>query len=178
MKTNIRSYLGLLLLLVAIVGWFAVVSPQISTYSSNSLALKSKQAELDSYNKRIQSLDSIRSQGTTITHVLQNLYLAMPKQSQIPDVLAMIDSIGGASGVVMSGVSLGTVSASASSSASISEVPVSVSFTGNLDSLNRFLIALRNNIRTVDIQNQNVTADASGNLSVTMQLGLVYQGGN
>lgn len=175
---NIRSHLGILLLLVAILGWIAVVRPQIASFSDKSLKVKAADTELTSYNQRLSDLKSIKDQGTSVANLLKNMYLAMPRSSQIPEVLVMIENIGSSSGVVMSGVSLGSSSANGTvSSAATAEVPVSVSFTGTLDSVTKFLNAIRNNIRTASVVSQTITADKSGTLSVTMQLGLVYQGG-
>lgn len=175
---NIRAHMGIVLLLVAILGWIAVLRPQISTFSDNSLHVKVADAELTSYNQRLTDLQAIKSQGSAVTTLLKNMSLAMPRSSQVPEVLVMIENLGSSSGVLMTGVSLGSTTAGTVSSGSTAQVPVSVSFTGSLDSVTKFLTAIRNNIRTASVQNQTITADKSGTLSVTMQLGLVYQGGN
>lgn len=176
---NMKAHTGILLLLVAIIGWFAVVRPQISTFSDRSLQVKVASTELDSYNQRLADLQTIRSQGSSVTNLIKNMYLAMPRSSQIPEVLVMIENIGGNSGVVMNGVSLGTSSPTSGtvSSTATAEVPVSISFTGSLDSVTKFLNAIRDNIRTATVKSQTISADKSGALSVTMQIGLVYQGG-
>ena len=176
---NMKSHIGILLLLVAVIGWIAVVRPQITNFSDQSLQVKVADTELKSYNQRIADLQSIRSQGTAVADLLNKMYLAMPRSSQIPEVLVMIESIGSKTGVVMSGVSLGTATAGGTvTSSAISEVPVSISFTGTLDSVTKFLDQIRDNIRTASVQSQTITADKSGVLSVSLQLGLVYQGGN
>lgn len=175
---NLRSHLGILLLLVAVIGWIAVVRPQITNFSDQSMQVKVADAELTSYNQRLNDLQAIKGQGSAVSDLLKKMYLAMPRANQIPEVLVMIENIGSNSGVVMSGVSLGAASSNGTVSLnSTSAVPVSVSFTGTLDSVTKFLTAIRNNIRTASIENQSISADKSGTLSVTMQLGLVYQGG-
>ncbi len=176
---NIRSHLGMLLLLVAAIGWFAVVKPQLSTYSDETLQVKTKAAELDSYNQRISDLQTIQNAGSSVQNVLKEMYLAMPKTSQIPEVLVMIESVASNSGVVLNGINVGSTASSSSTTAgAVSQVPVSVSFSGNLTSVVNFLNAINNNIRTATVNSQTMTSDQSGNLSVTMQLGIVYQGGN
>lgn len=160
--------LGILLLFVAILGWFAVIRPQISAFSEKALEVKIKSEEVISYQQRIDDLDKIKTQGASVTSTLEALFLAMPKSSQIPEVLVMIDALGSRSGVVLDAATIGTPSSG--------EVPVSMSFTGSLTSVTNFLDAINENVRTAIIKNQAVTSDDSGNMTVNIQVGLVYQG--
>lgn len=164
-----RSNRGVLLLLVAILGWFFVVRPQIDLFGERSLDAKAKFEELESYDQRVRDIDFIREKGADFQRVLTAQYLAMPQTAQIPEVLVMIESLAASSGVSLGSATVGSPDSN--------EVPVSISFTGNLGSVTSFLNTLHSNIRTVLIKDQSMTADASGTLTVTMQLGLVYQGG-
>lgn len=160
--------LGIILLFVAILGWFAVIRPQISAFSEQALAVKIKVEEVKSYQQRISDLDTIKTKGGAVTATLEALFLAMPKSSQIPEVLVMIDSLGSRSGVVLDAATVGTPTSG--------EVPVTMSFTGNLSSVINFLDAINENVRTAIIKSQAITADNSGNMTVNIQIGLVYQG--
>ena len=178
-KNVISSNLGLLLLIVAVLGWFFVVSPQINTYSNEALQVKSTTTIRDSYNQRLSDLKTIADGGTALTSLLQRMDIAMPKSSQIPEVLVMVQSLANSSGVILSGVNIGTAATTASAGTStVSQVPVSISFDGTQDNLTSFLNAINNNIRAGIVQSQTISADDNGNLSVTLQLGLAYQGGN
>ena len=160
--------LGIILLFVAVLGWFAVIRPQISAFSEKSLVVKVRAEEVKSFEQRIDDLKTIKAQGSAVTDTLEALFLAMPKSSQIPEVLVMIDALGSRSGVVLDAASVGTATGG--------EVPVSMSFTGSLGSVTNFLNAINENVRTAIIKNQSVTADDSGNMTVNIQIGLVYQG--
>lgn len=160
--------LGILLLFVAILGWFAVIRPQISTFSEKALEVKIRTEEVNSYQQRINDLDTIKTQGSVVTATLEALFLAMPKSSQVPEVLVMIDSLSSRSGVVLDAATVGTPSAG--------EVPVAMSFTGSQGSVTKFLDAINDNVRTAIIKNQAITSNSSGNMTVNIQLGLVYQG--
>lgn len=181
-----HSRLGILLLLVAVIGWFGVVRGQIKTFSELSLTAKARSVELESHTQRLADLRFIKDQGETVQKTLRSMFLAMPRQSQVPEVLVMIESIGANSGIIFNSATLGTPSGSSAAAAvaseittaSVAEVPVNISFTGSLDNTLRFIDAVQKNIRTAIIRSQTITADPSGNMSVTMQLGLVYQGGN
>jgi Tfp pilus assembly protein PilO len=93
----------------------------------------------------------------------------MPRLSQVPETLVMMESLGGTTGVVFSALNVGAPTAA--------EVPVTLTFTGTQNTVNTFLDAIDKNVRTVSVKNQSVTADKAGNLSVSLQLGLLFQGG-
>lgn len=164
-----RANRGLLLFLVALLGWFFVVRPQINLFGERSLEAKAKQEEVFSFEQRVKDIDFIREKGDSFQRVLTAQYLAMPKSAQIPEVLVMIEALAASSGVAVGSATVGSPSGN--------EVPVSISFTGNLASVTNFLNTLHANIRTVLIKDQAMTADVSGTLTVTMLLGLAYQGG-
>lgn len=179
---NNHSRLGILLLLIAVFGWFALLRGQITVFGERSLEAKARSVEVDSYTKRLADLQSIRDQGDAVARTLRSMYLAMPKQSQVPEVLVMIETIGANSGVVFSGVTVGTPTPTTDSSGQVSatqiaEVPVAITFTGTLESVTKFLDAVTTNIRTASVTSQTIAADKTGSMTVTMQLGLVYQGG-
>jgi Tfp pilus assembly protein PilO len=164
-----KNRLGLILLLLAIVGWFGVINGQINSFANNSLQTKVLNVEVNSYNQRIADLDFIRSQGSAVTATLTDLFLAMPKASQVPEVLVMMEGIGSNAGITFNDVNVSVPDGS--------QVPVTMSFTGNQASVTGFLDAVYKNIRTVAVKSQSIGVDQSGNLNVTMQLGLIYQGG-
>lgn len=160
---------GIILLAVAILGFFAVVRPQTGVFAERSLEAKIKSEEVRSYEQRIEDLKFIRDRGATVQSVLTAQYLAMPRSSQIPEVLVMVESLAASAGVVLGNATIGTPSAN--------EVPVTISFTGNIGSVNGFLNALNQNIRTVVVKDQTLVSDDGGNVNLNLSLGLIYQGG-
>lgn len=184
---NSHSRIGILLLIVAIVGWFAVVRPSVTKFAAKTLDAKAAAINLKSYDQRISDLKLIKEKGDAVQKTLRAMFLAMPSASQVPEVLVMIESIGANSGVVFSAVTLGTpTGANADVAAAldptvasaVAEVPVTISFSGNLDSVNKFVTAVNHNVRTATIKSQTINSDKAGAMNVTMLLGLVYQGGN
>jgi len=163
-----KSNRGVLLLIIAVIGWFFIVRPQIAVFGERSLEAKAKQEEARSYQQRVEDITFIRDKGDSIQKVLSAQYLAMPRTSQIPEVLVMIESLAASSGVSLGNATIGNPTGG--------EVPVSISFTGNLGTVNSFLDTLHRNVRTVIIKDQTLLADRNGTLAVTLSLGLVYQG--
>ena len=164
-----QKRLGLILLGVAVIGWFGVLNRQIGNFADQALKVRVLNEEVTSYTQRLKDINEIKSRGETIIESLKSMYLALPKSSQIPETLVMIESIANSSGVILSSSTVGTPSDS--------EVPVSLSFGGNIVTVSKFLDALYSNVRTSSIKTQSITTDGSGNLSVSISLGLVYQGG-
>jgi Tfp pilus assembly protein PilO len=162
------KYMGLVLLFIAVLAWFAVIRPQIASFSENSLQARARSTEVASYQKRLDDLKQIKQQGSAVQSTLNALYLAMPRESQIPEVLVMMESIGANTGVTFTAFNVGSPTGD--------EVPVSVSFGGSLSSLSSFINGLSQNVRTAQIKSQSLSADENGNLSITMQIGLIYQG--
>jgi len=163
-----RRY-GLILLLLAIFGWFAGVRPQMKVFETRSLDHKIKLEEVRSYDQRLKDIELIKAQGEAVQQNLRALYLALPRSAQVPEVLVMIESMASASGVVLSGATVGNPNGK--------EVPVTLSFSGNLASVTQFLDTIYNNIRTASVKSQTLSSDSAGVLTMSLQLGLVYQGG-
>jgi len=163
-----RRY-GLILLVLAVFGWFAGVRPQLRTFEEHSLNHKIKIEEVASYTQRLNDIELIQGQGEAVQKNLQALYLAMPSSTQIPEVLVMIEALGASTGIVFSTASVGNPTSS--------EVPVALTFSGSLEATTSFLNAVYSNIRAVSVKSQSLSSSEGTNLTVTMQLGLVYKGG-
>lgn len=168
MKTGMRW--GYILFLLAIIGFFAVVRAQVKTFSRLSLETRVKSFEVASYSQRKKDLDDIKNKGEAVQSILTAQYLAMPRSSQVPEVLVMIENLANKAGVV-----LGSATVAAPTG---SEVPVTLAFAGTLDQVNSFLDAVYGNVRTAVIRNQSISANEDGLINLTLQVGLVYQGGN
>ncbi|OGD63936.1 hypothetical protein A3A71_01895 [Candidatus Berkelbacteria bacterium RIFCSPLOWO2_01_FULL_50_28] len=165
---NKRRY-GIFLLLLAVAGWFIGVRPQMDQFKERSLSYKVVREEHQSYVQRLSDIEKIKSSGAAMEKSLEAFYLAFPSSSQIPEVLVMIESLAARSGIVLNSSVIG--------SADGNQVPVSLAFSGNLKTMKKFLTAIYNNVRTASVKSQTVTSDASGNLNVSLQLGLLYYGG-
>lgn len=164
-----KSRLGLILLAVAVLGWFVVVRGQAAVFADRALQAKVLSVEVNSYDQRLKDIADINKEGSAVQDTLKSMYLAMPRTSQVPEALVMIESLAGSSGVALSSATIG--------SPADSQLPVTLGFGGDANSISKFLDAVNSNVRTGIIKSQSISADGSGTLSVTIQMGLVYQGG-
>jgi hypothetical protein len=141
MKRKLSRRAGLLglvagLLLVALIGWFALVAPQRSKASS-------LQQEIQDTELQIQSLQ-LAPRGATHVKIkvadLFRLSKAIPTQLQMPDILLELNRVAGESGITF-----GSIAPHAPTvAANYQVVPIDVVFRGNYYDLNDFLFRLRN----------------------------------
>ena len=60
-----RSRVGLILLFVAVIGWFAVLKPEIKTFSSRALKVRALNEEVTSYQQRLKDITEIKTKATS-----------------------------------------------------------------------------------------------------------------
>jgi Tfp pilus assembly protein PilO len=137
------------LLLVALIGYFAVIGPQRSTASSLKKQTAAVQAQIASNRSSAfsQALPAVRSASVF------RLATAMPTQLETPDVILQLDTLAEASGISFDQIEPGAGAASSSSSTTLTTPdpfaaePIQVAFSGSFYDLLSFLQRLRNLVR-------------------------------
>lgn len=136
------------LLLVLVVGFFAVISPKRSTASDlkKQTAAVNAQIAANRSSAFTQALPAVRSASVF------RLAMAMPSQLQTPDVILQLNSLANASGISFDQIQPGAVSSSTSAAATVTTdpfatEPISVKFSGSFYNLLAFLQRLRNLVR-------------------------------
>jgi Tfp pilus assembly protein PilO len=135
------------LLLVVVVGWFAVISPKRSTASDLKKQTAAVQAEIDANRSSAftQALPAVRSASVF------RLAMAMPSQLQTADVIEQLNTLAGASGLSFDQIQPGAIGASTSAT-TVSTDPfatqsIQVKFSGSFYNLLAFLQRMRNLVR-------------------------------
>jgi Tfp pilus assembly protein PilO len=132
------------LLLVVVVGWFALISPKRSTASSLKQQTAAVQAEIAKNRSTAftQALPAVRSASVF------RLAMAMPSQLQTPDVILQLNSLAQASGISFDQIQPGTATANPTGVVDpFATVPISVKFSGSFYNLLAFLQRMRNLVR-------------------------------
>jgi Tfp pilus assembly protein PilO len=140
------ALIAALLLLVAVVGYFAVIAPKRSAAASLKKQTAAVQAQIDSNRSSAftQALPAVRSASVF------RLAMAMPSQLQTPDVILQLSSLAKNSGISFDQIQPG---ATGSSTATIGTTdpfatePIQVKFSGSFYDLLAFLQRLRNQVR-------------------------------
>ncbi len=138
------------LLLFAIVGYFALISPKRSSAASLKKQTVAVQEQINANRSTgfMQALPAVRSAN------IFGLAKAMPKQVEMPNVMLQLNQLASASGITFDQVTPGATSSTASTVATVADTtspfaaqPIQVTFTGSFYNMISFLQRLRNLVR-------------------------------
>lgn len=141
------AVIAAVLLLVALIGYFAVIGPQRSTASSLQKQTAAVQAQIASNKSSAfsQALPAVRSASVF------RLATAMPTQLETPDVILQLDDLAQASGISFDQIQPGAASSSSSTTLTTPDPfaaePIQVAFSGSFYNLLSFLQRMRNLVR-------------------------------
>jgi Tfp pilus assembly protein PilO len=126
-------------LVLAVGGWFLLVSPQRSHAATAAQQLQTAQDQLTKLGASAGKL-SHPKQPLIKTAALYRLAQAMPTSADEPDLLLGLDQLARSSGVKVLGISPLTASAT---SGGYTQLPMTLTLEGSYGSLTRYLHALR-----------------------------------
>jgi len=132
------------LLLVALVGYFALISPKRSTAASLKQQTAAVQAQIakNSSTAFMKALPAVRSASVF------RLTQAMPSKPDTPDVIITLNALAAASGLSFDSITPGGSSVPSTATTDPFAVePIQVKFTGSYYNLLAFLQRLRNLVR-------------------------------
>jgi Tfp pilus assembly protein PilO len=128
-------------LLLLVLGWFLLISPQRSTAASIAHSTQSVQVQIQAYQQEAAAAAHpvVPKQPPIRTATLYELAKAMPFTMDMPDVLLELDQVARDAGVTVSSITPGADSAGTS----FTVVPITVTFSGNWYTLTDLLYRLR-----------------------------------
>ncbi len=124
------------LLLVALIGWFALIAPQRSKASSLQSQILDTQQQIRSLQLTPQGAAHIKIKIAD----LFRLSKAIPTELQMPDILLELNRVAGECGITFASISPHAPTVAVG----YQVVPIDVVFRGNYYDLNDFLFRLRN----------------------------------
>jgi Tfp pilus assembly protein PilO len=134
------------LLLVAVVGYFALIAPKRSTATSLKKQTAAVEAQINSNRSSAftQALPAVRSASVF------RLAMAMPSQLQTPDVILQLSTLARDSGISFDQIQPGATASSAATTGTtdpFATEPIQVKFSGSFYDLLAFLQRIRNLVR-------------------------------
>jgi Tfp pilus assembly protein PilO len=126
-------------LLLLVLGWVLLVSPQRQTASTIARATQAAEAQIIEAQQAAQPPAAAAKQPTIATAALYQLDQAMPSTTDMPDVLLELDQVARAAGVTINSISPGPISPNNN----FGVVPINITFAGNFYSLTDLLYRLR-----------------------------------
>jgi len=130
------------LLLVAVLGYFVLVSPKRSTAHK----LSAEKAQIDAQIERNRASALARNLPSIRSADVFRLTKAIPDNTDMPDLILELNQL-----AVAAGISFDEIAPQASTSDNAYEIhPISLTFSGNFYSLADFLFRVRNLVRVHD----------------------------
>jgi len=145
-KLPSKAALGLIIggdLLLLLVGWFLLISPQRSTAASISQATAAAEAQLVEARRPVVPVTpaAIPQQPEIKTADLYSLAKAMPSSVDMPNLLLELDQVARSAGVDLSSISPGAPAVDPTGG--FSTVAINLAFTGDFYSVTDMLYRLR-----------------------------------
>ncbi len=157
-------------LLLLVLGWLLLVSPQRSTAASIAKATQAAEAQIvEAQQADHAGPPRAPKQPVIATAGLYELAKAMPLTTDMPDVLLELDQVARAAGVTVGTITPGPETAGIGTP--YSTVGIQITFTGNFYSLTDLLYRLNSLVSVRD-----GTLDASGRLFSVTTIGLSPNG--
>jgi Tfp pilus assembly protein PilO len=157
-------------LLLLVLGWVLLVSPQRTNAASMARATEATQAQIVEAQQALHATPpKAPTQPEIKTAGLYELAKAMPSTTDMPDVLLELDQVARAAGVEVGSITPGP--ATVVVGAPYSMVQIQLTFSGNFYSLTDLLYRLNNLVAV-----QDGTLDASGRLFAVNSVALSPNG--
>jgi hypothetical protein len=128
---------GAAVLVVVLVGWFALVSPQRSKAASLQTNIESTQAQVESTQAYVDNPATKKA-----VHDLTRLKKVLPDDPKVSQILRQLSAAASASGIALTTIGPGAAVASSGGEA----VPVSLTVSGHYVNLEQFLHLLRTQV--------------------------------
>ena len=174
MKTKLsrRNAVALIVggdVLLLVLGWMLLVSPQRHTAASIAQATRVAEAQIEAAQHAVQAENppSAPKQPEIRTAALYELAKAMPSTTDMPDVLLELDQVARAAGVTVNSITPGAISAGNG----YGVLPITLSFSGDFYSLTDLLYRLRTLVAV-----RHGELDATGRLFAVDTIGLSPSG--
>lgn len=165
--------------IIVLVAWKLI----IPSYVSNSAKLKSLDSEISAAQIKLDSLDTARSDMSSLQKAYDSISVAVPDDSDEPNLITELEAIALGNGIVLPTISISTSDASGSSatidpsavdtvSNTTTAVPISISISvnGTYDQLTAFITALEKSVKFMNIKSMNFANDPENGLSLSLQL--------
>ena len=155
-------------LIVGAVTWLftkpTIVSVRTARAESQENRRLTREAEV-----QVERLTKLKSGIESTQSAAEELNLAFPRESQLPEVLVQLEAIASESQMKINSFSVDTAPKPGG-------VPISISTSGSFEQLQSFLALLESSRRPIIVQSISLSGGAEGNLTTTFTLEMLYQG--
>ncbi len=166
-------------IIIVLVAWKLI----IPSYVSNSAKLKSLDSEISAAQTKLDSLDTARSDMSSLQKAYDSISVAVPNNNDEPNLITELEAIALSNGIVLPTISISASDAAGSGATADSAVvdtvsgtttavsiSISISVNGTYDQLTAFIAALEKSVKFMNIKSMNFADDPDNGLSLSLQL--------
>lgn len=148
---NILILGSLILILLGVAYYFLLFSPLSQEYLAKFNERTQKEARKGQLEQSVARLEGVRRDAPNIERQILELSKRIPEQDEIPTLLVQIESVAMQSGVDQFEITPSPPEAPPNGSGDFSRIPVTMTFLGNYEDLQDFLLRTRNLSRLMTV---------------------------
>lgn len=139
--------------------------PSVNNLKDASLKVAAKDNEINLINKKVNDLNTLKSEFTNFQNEVNVLSVAAPTTDQMPEILTQLQALAQKSGLEVNSIQPNT--------ASSKSLAVNLSLRGGFPNMLIFLQNLEKNIRIMNIKTVNLASTQKDNqTTITATFGL------
>jgi len=151
---NTKNIISLISLIGGLALIFFLISPLWSSIKILKAELISQDNEISKVEELLTRVQQIRQDYQKLEEEAQKIFSALPEEENLPRLLVQFDALASNNGLLLESIKFGQVSQEANQPKKIfSNFPslsVDVALTGSYEAFKGYLVALENNIRSMD----------------------------
>lgn len=163
------SIFSLLAFLVAVFVIFVFLIPQWNVIGNQRTDKINKQKYLDDLKAIVAHIDELSSIYAAAEENLEKLSLAIPSESELPNLFIQLDNIAGRNGMAIEGIKFDIAKSAENSSEGVGVVKINLDIKGAYPDFKKMLADIEKNVRLMDIS----SIDFSGTGSDTAESDLI-----
>lgn len=162
-----KGLLGLIMILAALGVGVGLVMPQIGSVHTLSVEADANRQYRDLKEQRLTALTNLKSVFAGQPDQIAKIMTSLPQEPQIPEVLASIEAMAKETGVNFSSIT-------PQNDTHGKRVNVTISGDGDLNTIERFIDALRQNKRPISVTTVNLSRRDDNRLSYSLGVYFPY----
>jgi Tfp pilus assembly protein PilO len=178
-KSSSAFYAGLafLLSLAAFIYAWKFIIP---SYHNNKVALATMENEIDSANKKLESLEQAKKTLDQLGDLPDQLFIAVPEDKDMPNLITELEALAKKHNIVIPSMQItdGTAASAAGGAAGTAvvqssgqdSISISFSVTGSFDELGGLINSLEKDIRFMNIKSVSLSSAEEGGMGLSVQL--------
>jgi Tfp pilus assembly protein PilO len=185
MKINKKLIITIVFLIAASAAAVFLTVPAGLSIINIKAEISQKESELSAIKDSIEKTNQIKKQGKNIEKELAEVFSALPKEKDIPDLLVYFESLSITNGLILESIDLGQIDEETENGQKLKNHlksrQVSLIVSGSYEAFKKYLHSLENNVRSMNLSSisfsgrQSFTGPESDFLRFNLKVEVFYQ---